>query len=212
MLEVCELYKSLEGETQYSGLPCTFVRLAQCNLDCNYCDTPYAREPGEEMPVSQIMQEVQSFGIPLVCVTGGEPLLQEKTNELVETMLDQDFTVLLETNGTIDISSIDPRTTIIMDIKCPSSGMSEKTKWDNIEWLSPTDAVKFVIQDRKDFEWSGQFMKANDLENRVNVLFSPAFGILKPDQLADWILEKSFNIRLNLQLQNYIWPDKSRSR
>ena len=207
MLEISEIYKSIQGESQYWGYPCVIVRFANCNLECVYCDTAYAKESGTKIEPDKLLKKIISFNIPLVCITGGEPLLQKEVFELTENLLNANLTVLLETNGTIDISPLDFRTVIIMDIKCPSSGMSNKTMWENLDWLSPEDGVKFVLKDKEDFNWALNVIKENNLDTKVNVLLSPVHDVLSPDLLSKWMLEEKINARLNLQLHKYIWQD-----
>jgi 7-carboxy-7-deazaguanine synthase len=208
MLDVCEIFKSIQGESTFAGEVCSFVRLAGCNIECSYCDTSYARQPGKSMTVEEVCKIVQSYGSFFVEVTGGEPLLQKETPQLCEQLLEMGNTVLVETNGTLDISIL-PRAAIrIMDVKCPSSGVSDKFLQSNIEALRPTDQCKFVISDRADFDWARNFISANALFDRSVILFSPNMKLCPPGTLADWIISEKLPVRLGLQLHKFIWgPD-----
>lgn len=211
-LTVCEIFKSIEGETSYAGLPCAFVRTSGCNLECAYCDTSYARtEPGREMSVGDICEEVLAFGTRLACITGGEPLLQrEPVTALAERLLKAGLTVLVETNGTQDISRLPRETVCVMDVKCPGSGESGGLFAPNVAQLGPRDETKFVITDRRDFDWALSFVREHDLWGGPEILFAPAHGFLEPVRLADWVLESRANVRLNLQLHRLLWPGRER--
>ena len=204
MLKVSEIFKSIQGESTYAGLPCIFVRLAGCNLRCAYCDTPDAREGGEEKSVEEIMEEVRSLGGMLVEVTGGEPLLQDETPILVRRLLDEGFEVLVETNGTVSLEGIDRRAVVIMDVKCPYSGESDKTRWKNIGLLKRKDEVKFVVGSRKDYEWARDIIIKTGLTLKVKVLMSPSHGVIQPGELANWIIDDGLDVRLQIQLHKYI--------
>jgi len=209
MLKVNEIFYSIQGESTFAGLPCVFIRLTGCNLRCRYCDTQYAYQEGRSMDVELALQEMSKFNCALVEITGGEPLLQKETSELASRLIEQGNQVLVETNGTKNIDVLPEPAIRIMDIKCPGSGESEKTDWENLRRLRSNDNVKFVIASRVDFEWSVQVIKKYQLLSRTVVLFSPTFGILDPGTLAQWILESSLPVRLQLQLHKYIWaPDR----
>jgi 7-carboxy-7-deazaguanine synthase len=208
-MKVTEIFTSIQGESSYAGMPCTFVRLAGCNLRCSYCDTLYAMEGGMEFSEDQIAAEVARRGQKLVEVTGGEPLMQEGTARLVKRLLDEGNTVLIETNGSVSIEGLDPRATVIMDVKTPGSGMSGMTDLSNLAHLKPSDEVKFVITDRADYEWARQFISGHALEERCKVLLSPAFGLLTPEALTRWMLRDGLRARLNLQIHKYVFgPDR----
>lgn len=211
-MRIAELYRTIQGETTYTGLPCVIVRLAGCNLDCSYCDTPYAREAheGEDLSVEEVLEWIMRFAISLVCITGGEPLLQPETPALARALLDRKFTVLVETNGTLDISTLPQGTVVILDIKCPGSNMAGQVRWENIAHLTPSDEVKFVLANRQDYEWAVDIVRKYRLIEKLSVLFSPAFGQLAPETLAQWILDDGLAVRLNLQLHKYVWPPTSR--
>ncbi len=209
MLRVSEIFHSIQGESTYAGLPCVFVRLAGCNLNCSYCDTRYARQGGEALSRETIVSRAEAYPVRLIEITGGEPLLQEETPTLVADLADRGWEVLVETNGSRDISVLDPRAVRIMDLKCPASGESGKTRWENLELLTPRDEVKFVISGREDYLWA-KGVVAERLPPGSEVLFSPAAGLLDPAELAGWILEDGLAVRLQLQLQKIIWPGVER--
>jgi 7-carboxy-7-deazaguanine synthase len=204
-MKVCELFTSIQGESSYAGLPCTFIRLTGCNLRCTYCDTTYAYAGGSERSAEEIMGIVRDSGVKLVEITGGEPLLQEEVYPLVERLLDSGYTVLVETNGSVSIRKIDRRAVLILDIKTPGSGMSGEMDFSNIAHLKQSDEIKFVLTGRSDYEWAKEIMSKYALEKRCHVLLSPVVGNLSPEQLAGWILEDRLDVRLNLQLHAYIF-------
>ena len=207
-MQITEIYKSIQGESRFAGLPCVFVRTTGCNLRCVWCDTDYAFYGGQKMTVEEIIQEVTARECKLVEITGGEPLLQEDVAELAKRLLDKGYEVLVETSGERDISVLDPAVIKIMDIKCPGSGESEKNRWQNLEYLTLEDEVKFVIKDRTDYEWSRQVVKMHALEERVRILFSPVWDELDLQELALWILDDKLNVRYQIQLHKVIWsPD-----
>lgn len=209
-MKINEIYKSIQGESTYAGLPCVFVRTTGCNLRCVYCDTAYAFYEGEEMTLPQILKKVDLFRIPLVELTGGEPLLQKETPDLVKQLLDKKYTVLVETGGSLDISKLDPRAIRVMDLKCPSSGEMESMNWDNLQYLKPQDEVKFVIGDERDFYWSANVVKEHRLQKKCPVLFSCVFEKLEPQKLAEWILKENLQVRLQLQLHKFVWEPATR--
>jgi len=210
-LVVNEIFFSIQGESSWAGLPCVFVRLTYCDLRCVWCDTKYAFYEGNEMTIDEIIENVKSYNCKLVEITGGEPLLQENSLKLMKRLCDENFTVLLETGGHRDISKVDPRVHIIMDIKCPGSKMSHKNRWENINYLGKKDEVKFVIKDRTDYEWAKEIIKRFNLMERVGtVLFSPVFGEIEPFTLAEWILEDRLPVRFQIQIHKYIWSPDAR--
>lgn len=204
-MKVCEIFASIQGESTYAGLPCVFVRMAGCNLRCVYCDTTYAYEEGIEMAEDEIIERVKSYRIKLVEITGGEPLLQKDTLSLIEKLIDNGFTVLVETNGSISIKNVDKRAIIIMDIKTPKSGMFDKMDLTNLKHLRTTDEVKFVVADRKDYNWAKEFIKDYGLADKCKILFSPVYDILSAKDLSEWIIKDRLSVRLNLQLHKYIY-------
>ncbi len=211
-LRINEIFYSIQGESSFAGRPCVFVRLTGCNLRCSYCDTQYAYNEGKTMSLDEIIIRVKDYNCSLVEVTGGEPLLQKETPLLVNCLLDAGYEVLLETNGTMDISVIDDRCVRIMDIKCPSSAETEKNDLDNLKRLTNRDEIKFVIGDLRDYEFAKEILSMMEPEPsaRIMVHFSPSFGRLDPKKLAGWILNDNLNVRLHLQLHKYIWEPERR--
>jgi len=209
-MKVCEIFTGIQGESSSSGVLSTFVRLSGCNLRCSYCDTTYAYYDGTELTEDEIIDKVKTAGVKTVEITGGEPLLQEGVLHVVKRLLDDGCKVLIETNGSIDIRDIDRRAVVILDIKTPGSGMSEKMKMSNLDYLSPKDEVKFVITNREDYEWAKGVVSRYALAGRCKVLFSPAFGMLKPRDLSEWIISDRLDVRLNLQLHKYIYGPEER--
>jgi len=209
MLRVSEIFASIQGETSYVGLPFAFVRLTGCNLRCRYCDTTYAYDDGEEFPLGEVVSRVTFFNIPRVTVTGGEPLLQEETPALVSTLLDLGHTVLVETNGTVPLSRLDPRAIKIMDVKCPGSGEAGKTDWENFAHLSPRDEVKFVLSSEEDYRFAREVIRKYGNAHPFTALLSPAFGLLPPEKLAGWMVGDALDARFQLQLHKLVWgPDR----
>jgi len=208
-IKVNEIFYSIQGESSFAGLPCVFIRFTHCNLRCNYCDTEYAFYDGEELTIDEIIKKVDKFNCHLVEITGGEPLLQENIHPLIQELFNHNYEVLLETGGHIDIGQVDKRVKIIMDVKCPSSGESDKVLWSNLVNLNTTTELKFVIGERNDFDWAISTIEKNKLSQKNKIIFSPVFGQLENDKLADWILESKLPIRMQLQMHKYIWhPDK----
>jgi 7-carboxy-7-deazaguanine synthase len=210
-LIVNEIFYSIQGESTYAGLPCAFIRLTGCNLRCTYCDTTYAYDEGVEMELADIVNRIGRYRCRLVEITGGEPLLQNQTPQLIQKLFDQGYEVLLETNGSLDIDRVDPLCHRIMDIKCPSSGQSEKNCWDNLKRLTSLDQVKFVIGDLRDYQFAKTKIDllAPDLPTG-QILFSPVAEKMPPALLAEWILCDRLPVRLQLQLHRIIWPDRPR--
>ena len=210
-LIVNEIFFSNQGESVYAGCPCIFIRLTGCNLRCSYCDTQYAYEAGEMMQLSDIMERISIYPCRLVEITGGEPLLQPDTPELISYLLSEDFSVLMETNGSFNIDTVDSRCVKILDVKCPASGESHMCDMENLSRMKVNDQVKFVICNREDYIYAkNQLKKIHDSVPAHHVLFSPASGLLKPADLAGWILEDGLSVRLQLQLHRVIWPDQDR--
>lgn len=209
MLKINEIYHSIQGESTKAGLPCVFIRLTYCNLRCTYCDTEYAFYEGYDKSIDEVIKEVKKYNCNLVEVTGGEPLVQNESIELMKRLCDEGFEVMLETGGSLPISEIDKRVRIILDLKCPSSGMMKKNLYENIEYLKSIDEVKFVIGTREDYEWSKEQVEKYHLDKKCIVLFSVVFGELEPVTLVNWILEDKLNVRYQLQMHKIIWePDK----
>ncbi|MBH0202957.1 MAG: 7-carboxy-7-deazaguanine synthase QueE [Nitrospira sp.] len=207
-MRVTEIFHSVQGESTFAGLPCVFVRLTGCPLRCTWCDTDYAFFGGTDRSIDDILDRVRSYGCQMVEVTGGEPLAQPDTGTLLRRLCREGFTVLLETSGAVDTAIVDPSVRIILDVKCPGSGMTERMYWPNVERLRSQDEAKFVMQDRSDYEWAKSILDRFQLIDRCAVLFSPVFGALDPRQLAEWLLADRLPIRLQLQLHKHIWaPD-----
>ena len=210
-LTVNEIFLSIQGESTWAGLRCVFVRLTACDLRCSYCDTAYAFTEGTRRSLADVVAEVMAFDCPLVEITGGEPLLQPAALPLMTALCDAGRTVLLETNGARDISSVDPRVHRIMDLKTPGSGECARNLWSNIDHLTAHDEVKCVIGSREDYEWAREQVRRFDLPRRVNaVLFSPVFDRIKPAQIVQWILEDKLDVRFQLQMHKFIWDSKQR--
>ena len=208
MLRVTEIYKSIQGEGSKAGFPCVFVRLTGCNLRCTWCDTEYGYNGGKDMSYEDILNEVAAQNCSLVEITGGEPLMQPNTSELVELLLKKDYTVLLETAGAHDISVISEKVTRIVDMKCPGSGMVDKNDYENLNRLTANDELKFVVANERDFEWAESLVYKHKLEGKCTLLVSPVFGKLTEERLAELVLNSKINFKLQLQLHKYIWgPD-----
>ncbi len=215
-LRVTEIFHSIQGESTWAGLPCTFVRLTGCPLRCVWCDTEYSFHGGEKIPVSQIIQRVEEIGCSLVEVTGGEPLIHPNAFHLTSDLLDRGFTVLVETSGAIDVGPLDPRAHKIMDLKCPGSGEESKNLWANLDHLTHRDEVKFVVRNRVDFDWACRVIRDRRLDDRVRqgdlraLLLSPVWDQMELDTLSSWLLEEDLPVRLQIQLHKLIWDPLTR--
>lgn len=210
MLKVNEIYHSIQGESSKSGLPYVFVRLTYCNLRCAYCDTEYAFYEGEDKSIEEIINEVKKYNCKLVEVTGGEPLVQKESMDLMKRLCDEGFDVMLETGGSLTIKDVDERVMIVMDLKCPSSKMEKKNLYENIHFLKPTDELKFVIGNKEDYEWSKEIISRYDLQDKCETLFSVVFGELEPLSLVNWIIEDKLDVRYQLQMHKYIWHPETK--
>jgi 7-carboxy-7-deazaguanine synthase len=209
-LKIAELYRSIQGESTAAGLPCTLVRLTGCDLRCRWCDTAHAFEGGSWMTIEQLIARIAELGDDLVLITGGEPLLQSAVHPLMEQLLDRGTRVQLETGGHQSIADVDRRVDIVMDLKCPGSGETERNRLDNLDHLKPTDQLKLVIADRRDYEWARDTVRAHRLETRCQVLVSPVYGELEPSRLVEWLLADRLRVRLGLQLHKLIWSPEER--
>jgi 7-carboxy-7-deazaguanine synthase len=210
-MQITEIYKSIQGESSYIGLPCVFVRTTGCDLRCEWCDSEFTFTGGTKMTVADVLGEVERLDCELVEVTGGEPMLQREIFELTTALADRGHRVLIETGGHRDISGLDPRVVRIMDLKCQDSGECARNLWSNLEHLRPQDEVKFVIASRTDYEWARDTIVRHRLEERAQLLISPAYGLIAPDQLVEWMLEDKLRARFQLQLHKYVWaPDERR--
>lgn len=205
MIKINEIYLSIQGESSHTGLPCVFVRLTGCNLRCSWCDTAYAFYEGENMSIDETLREVENFGINLVEITGGEPLMQENVYPLMNKLIERGHKVMLETGGSISLGKVPGDVIKIMDLKCPGSGEQEKNNLDNLKLLGPYDEVKFVILNREDYEWSRDIIKRHKINETANVLFSPVFDTLELKEMAKWILEDRLPVRLQTQFHKIIW-------
>ena len=209
MLEVTEIYRSVQGESTYMGFPCVFIRLTGCNLRCVWCDTTHAFHNGKKLSIDQIIGQVKSYKINLVEITGGEPLLQKEVFPLMESLLRNEFKVMLETSGSLSIENVPTEVIKIIDLKCPGSGEENKNFWKNLSHLTSKDEIKFVIADKVDYEWSKEVLKDYELDKKNSILFSPVFEKLKLKDIAELILEDNHPVRLHTQLHKHIWDKKA---
>ncbi len=213
-LLLTEVYASVQGESTFAGVPFMLVRTARCNLRCTWCDSEFTFRGGERRPLDDVLAEVQGHGLTHVLVTGGEPLLQPAVLPFMTRLCDEEFVVLLETGGSLDIGAVDPRVHRIVDVKCPGSGEHERNRWQNVPLLTPRDEVKFVVAGRADYEWAKGVIRREHLDRRCGaVLLSPVWGA--PDfaaDLAEWIVADSLPARLNLQIHKVLWPAAERRR
>ena len=210
-LRITEIFHSVQGESTWAGLPCTFIRLTGCPLRCVWCDTEYSFHGGNKMELTEIMERVAEIGTPLVEITGGEPLIHRNAFALAEQLLDRGYTVLVETSGAVDVSPLDPRAHKIMDLKCPGSGEESKNLWSNLDHLTARDEIKFVIKDRVDYEWARAVVQQRGLAERVRsgslraILFSPVWDNVDFKDLAEWVLSDRLPVRFQVQLHKIIW-------
>ena len=207
-LRLTEIFHSLQGEARSVGWPTVFVRLTGCPLRCGYCDTAYAFHGGAWWEMDAILAEVTKHGARHVCVTGGEPLAQKRCIDLLARLCDAGFDVSLETSGALDIGSVDPRVSRVMDLKTPGSGELSRNLLENIPLLTSRDQVKFVLCDRGDYDWALQMLRDHDLPSRCDVLFSPSYGQLPPRELAEWMLADRVPARFQLQLHKVLWGEE----
>lgn len=209
-LVITEIYGSIQGESSYAGFPCTFIRLTGCPLRCRWCDTAYGFDGGQKMSEDDVLRKVQEIGLPLVELTGGEPLAQATCIPLAERLVREGYRVLIETSGSEDVSRLHRDVHIIMDLKAPGSLMHEKNLWTNLEYLKPSDEIKIVLSHRADFDWAMETIRSYKLDERFQVLLSCAFGLLQPKDLAGWMVEYQVKARLNLQQHKYIWHPRTK--
>ena len=207
-LRIFEIFHSLQGESSRVGLPTVFVRLTGCPLRCGYCDTAYAFQGGSTQTIEDILREVAQYQAQYVCVTGGEPLAQKSCPDLLKALCDAGYSVSLETSGAMDISPVDARVSVIMDIKTPGSGEESKNLWANIAHLKAKDEVKFVLADRADYDWAREILEKYQVLKKSPVLFSPVYKTLPPADLAKWVLEDRLPVRMQLQLHKILWGEK----
>lgn len=207
MLKINEIFFSIQGESTHAGLPCVFVRLTGCNLRCAWCDTAYAFHEGRRMTVAEVVTQVEGFGCSLVEITGGEPLLQPEVIPLLQELLARGYRVLIETGGSLPIDAIPEGVSRIVDVKCPGSGESHRNQWENLRGLRQGDELKFVLADRRDYEWASSQIRERGLAGRCPILFSPVHGQLDPAQMSHWVLQDRLPVRVQLQLHKYLWPE-----
>jgi 7-carboxy-7-deazaguanine synthase len=208
-LRITEIFHSLQGESRPVGYPTAFVRLTGCPLRCEYCDTAYAFHGGIRLTLDEILEQVTGYDTRNVCVTGGEPLAQPQCLELLTRLCDEGYVVLLETSGALPIDDVDPRVCIVLDLKTPASGESERNLWSNLERLKPDDQIKFVICDRADYDWACATLTEHDLTGKCSVLFSPVWGDeVFARNVAEWILADHLDVRFQLQLHKILWGDR----
>jgi 7-carboxy-7-deazaguanine synthase len=211
VLTINEIFHSIQGESTHAGRPCVFVRLTACDLRCSWCDTPYAFTEGRKVAIDEVVAQVKSYECGVVEITGGEPLLQKNVYPLMQRLLDDGLTVMLETGGHISIEQVPAGVIRIVDVKCPGSGESHRNDWSNMDRLTQRDEVKFVLRDRGDYDFACEIVSRHRLAGRVAaVLFSPVHGVLEPKELAGWILADRLDVRLQLQAHKYIWSPQTR--
>jgi len=204
-LKINEIFKSIQGESTYTGLPCAFIRLTYCNLRCTYCDTDYSFYEGNNMNIDDIINEIIPMNTKLVEITGGEPMLQKNVIPLMNKLIDMNYTVLLETSGSISLKDVPLEVKKIVDFKCPSSGMKDKNLWSILDELDKESQIKFVVKTQEDYEWTKRKIEKYKLNKKWEILISPVFDKLSLDRLSDWILKDNLDIRLQLQMHKYIW-------
>ena len=209
-LKVNEIYYSIQGESSYTGLPCIFIRLTYCNLRCTYCDSEYTFHDGNNMSINDILETIKQYSCKLVEVTGGEPLVQKECITLLKKLVDLDYEVLLETSGSLTIKDVPKQVINIIDFKCPSSGMKKKNHWDNINYLKPNDEVKFIIEDREDYEWAKMKIRQYNLNKKSKILMSPSYNKIEEKEIVEWILKDNLNVKFQIQLHKIIWKDTDR--
>lgn len=204
-LKIFEIFHSLQGESNLSGVPTVFVRLTGCPLRCTWCDTEYAFHGGQWMHFDDIETEIVQHGTPYVCITGGEPLSQKRVFALMDRLVAAGFRLSLETSGAISIEHVNPKVIKVVDMKAPASGEEKRNDYSNFQWLNPQDQVKFVIQDRQDYEWSRALMMEHQLSVKAQVLFSPVADVMSATELAEWILADQLPVRFQIQLHKHLW-------
>ena len=204
-LKINEIFYSIQGESSYTGLPCIFIRLTYCNLRCSYCDTEYAFYDGSDMEIEEILLKIEKYPTKLIMVTGGEPLIQENCINLMDELLKKNYSVMLETSGSLELNKVPKKVVKIVDFKCPSSNMMDKNDWTIIKDIDKNDEIKFVIGDKKDYKWSKKMIEKYQLNEICPILFSPVYDIMNIKELSEWILEDGINVRLQSQLHKHIF-------
>ncbi len=209
MLKINEIFYSIQGESSKSGAPCIFIRLTYCNLRCSYCDSEYSFYEGKDMSIPEIIKEIKKYNCNLVEITGGEPLLQKKSIDLMNALLKENFDVMLETSGSLPIDKVPNDVIKIIDFKCPSSNMDKKNNWEIVNYIQTHDEIKFVIGNYDDYLWAKEKLKKYKLINNI-ILFSPTHKKLDPKTLSEWILKDGLNVRMQIQLHKYIWDEHTK--
>jgi len=209
-IKINEIFHSIQGESLLAGKPTAFIRTSYCNLRCNWCDTKYAYWEGNLMTVSEILEKIKPFEAEYACVTGGEPLSQRGTLELLKALIKSEYTVSLETNGSFSIKDVPQEVIKVIDIKCPESGESERMAWENFDLVQKHDQFKFVVASRADFDWAQDICQKHNLNDRCTILYSPAFGLVKPAELAGWILSSKAPVTMQTQQHKEIWGTDER--
>jgi len=209
-MRITEIYSSVQGETQYAGLPCTLVRTTGCDLRCTYCDSAFAFYGGGDMTLDEIVAEVGKLGAPLVLLTGGEPMLQKDLPALATLLLERSYRVMIETSGAHALDALPAEVVRIVDVKTPGSGESHRVRWESLEGLRPRDAVKIVLTSEADYQWATEVIRSRRLADRTEILLSPVHGRLAPEELVAWMLRDKLPARLNLQIHKYIWSPEAR--
>ena len=204
-LKINEIFYSIQGESSYTGLPCIFIRLTYCNLRCSYCDTEYAFYDGSDMEIEEILLKIEKYPTKLIMVTGGEPLIQENCINLMDELLKKNYSVMLETSGSLELNKVPKKVVKIVDFKCPSSNMMDKNDWTIIKDIDKNDEIKFVIGNKEDYNWSKKMIEKYQLNRICPILFSPIYDIMNIKELSEWILEDGINVRLQSQLHKHIW-------
>lgn len=207
-LKINEIFYSIQGESSYAGLPCIFIRLTYCNLRCSYCDTDYAFYNGTDMKISEIISDINKYPTELIMITGGEPLLQENCIHLMQELLNKNYSVMLETSGSLKLKDVPKSVIKIVDFKCPTSNMMNKNDWTIITDIQKEDEIKFVIANKEDYDWSKKMIKKYNLNKVCPILFSPVYNKIDMSTLADWILKDGLNVKLQMQLHKHIWGEK----
>ena len=207
-LKINEIFYSIQGESSYAGLPCIFIRLTYCNLRCSYCDTDYAFYNGTDMKISEIISDINKYPAELIMITGGEPLLQENCIHLMQELLNKNYSVMLETSGSLKLKDVPKSVIKIIDFKCPTSNMINKNDWTIIADIQKEDEIKFVIANKEDYDWSKKMIKKYNLNKVCPILFSPVYNKIDMSTLADWILKDGLNVKLQMQLHKHIWGEK----
>ena len=204
-LKVNEIFYSIQGESTFAGLPCIFIRLTYCNLRCTWCDSEYTFHDGHDMTIDEIMTQIKNYNCNLVEVTGGEPLFQAGCIDLLHSLKNSGYKILLETGGSLPINRVPESVIKVIDFKCPGSGMEKKNLWSILENINTMDEIKFVIKDKNDFEWAESMVAKYKLDQTNPIIFSPVFSVLKYEILAEWVKESHLNIRMQIQLHKHIW-------